>query len=108
MSMTRETLEGYSAEAFFWRLGGPRPVGGVAAGPTFLVEQAGDEGVRAHRELRRRVFVDEQGLFDGSDLDDLDADPRTIVLVARTPGGAVVGGVRLAPVPGPGAELGWW
>lgn len=101
----------YSAEAFFWRLGGPRPVAGVRAGPTFLVEEAGGDGVAAHRELRRRVFVDDQGLFDGSDiddLDDLDADPRTIVLVARTPGGAVVGGVRLAPVPGVRAELGWW
>jgi putative N-acetyltransferase (TIGR04045 family) len=108
MTTTAPALGEYSAEAFLWRLGGPRPVAGVAAGPTFLVEQGDDHGVSAHRELRRRAFVDEQGLFDGSDLDDLDADAATIVLVARTPRGAVVGGVRLAPVPGPGAELGWW
>jgi AIR synthase-related protein len=94
----------FSAEAFLWHLGGPRP---AVAGPTFLVEDADAPGAAAHRELRRRAFVDEQGLFDGSDGDELDGAPGTVVLVARTPRGAVVGGVRLAPVPGHG-ELGWW
>ena len=51
------------------------------------------------------MFVEEQGLFDGSDRDDLDDHPATVVLVARTPGGEVLGGVRLAPVV---HELGWW
>ncbi|MGN6605489.1 MAG: MSMEG_0567/sll0787 family protein [Jatrophihabitans sp.] len=62
--------------------------------------------VLAYRAIRRTVFVDEQGLFTGSDLDDVDADPRTVVLVARDATGVVIGGVRLAPV---GAtDIGWW
>jgi putative N-acetyltransferase (TIGR04045 family) len=63
----------------------------------------------AYRVLRREVFVDEQGLFDGprGDTDDTDDDPRTVVLLARTGDGTVLGGVRLAPA-GPGADLGWW
>ncbi|WP_165065849.1 MSMEG_0567/sll0787 family protein [Marisediminicola senii] len=66
---------------------------------------------RAQREayftLRRDVFVAEQGLFAGSDRDDTDDDPRTIVLVAVAGDGTVVGGVRLAPAT-PGRDLGWW
>lgn len=60
----------------------------------------------AYRRLRRDSFVAEQGLFAGDDADDLDDDPRTVVLVARGPDGVVHGGVRLAPV---GArDIGWW
>jgi putative N-acetyltransferase (TIGR04045 family) len=74
----------------------------------FRVEQAGDEAtVRAYRELRRRVFVDTQGLFDADDADERDADPRTVVLVARHEDGAVLGGVRLGPA-GSGPDVGWW
>jgi putative N-acetyltransferase (TIGR04045 family) len=62
--------------------------------------------VAAYRALRHRVFVQEQGLFAVSDADAVDDDPRTVVLVARSPAGTVVGGVRLAPVADPG--LGWW
>lgn len=83
-------------------LGAPRP-------PAFRIEQAADEPtMQAYRSLRRRVFVDEQGLFAGSDDDDLDSDPRTVVLVARDPGtGDVLGGVRLGPCV-PGRDIGWW
>ena len=87
--------------------------GGVLVGPApraagrWRVEVAADRaGVRAYQELRRRVFVQEQGLFAGSDADDTDADPRTVVLVARAPDGTVLGGVRLAPATEP--DLGWW
>lgn len=65
--------------------------------------------VLAHRALRRAVFVGEQGLFT-EDRDDHDDDPRALVLVARDADGAVLGGVRLAPVdPDPARpDLGWW
>jgi len=81
--------------------------------PALLVERvdggADPAAVAAYRALRRDVFVAEQGLFDGHDGDDVDDDPRTVVLVARDPrdpAKPVVGGVRLAPVTEP--DLGWW
>lgn len=74
--------------------------------PPFLVEEADGAGAAAYRRLREDVFVTEQGLFRGSDADDLDADRRTIVLVARDRAGEVVGGVRLAPAAAP--DIGWW
>lgn len=60
----------------------------------------------AYRSLRRDVFVTEQGLFAGTDHDDVDDDPRTVVLVARAHDGEVLGGVRLHPATAP--DLGWW
>jgi putative N-acetyltransferase (TIGR04045 family) len=83
---------------------------GAAAGvlPDWTIELADDaRTVEAYRRLRRDVFVDEQSLFAGSDAeaDDIDTDPRTVVLVARAGDGTVVGGVRLAPV---GTDIGWW
>ncbi|WP_099022689.1 MSMEG_0567/sll0787 family protein [Mycolicibacterium palauense] len=73
----------------------------------FLIHPAGTTAeLDGYHRLRREAFVVEQGLFAGSDRDDLDDDPRTVVLVASAPDGAVLGGVRLAPV---GAtDLGWW
>ncbi|SNT49604.1 MSMEG_0567/sll0787 family protein [Rhodococcoides kyotonense] len=59
-----------------------------------------------YRRLRRDVFVTEQGLFAGTDQDDVDDDPRTVVLVARDADGTVLGGVRLSPCTAP--DLGWW
>jgi putative N-acetyltransferase (TIGR04045 family) len=81
---------------------GPRV---VAPPAEFLVSIADPDEVETYRRLRRDAFVDEQGIFDGTDRDDLDDDPRTVVLVARA-GSEVVGGVRIAPV---GAvDIGWW
>lgn len=74
--------------------------------PTVLVQVAGPTEIRAYRRLRRAVFVHEQGLFSGSDADDTDDDPRTVVLVAKDPDGTVLAGVRLAPATEP--DLGWW
>lgn len=65
--------------------------------PAWEIHVADDARTRAYRALRRDVFVDEQGLFDANDHDDIDDDPRTVVLVAVTPAGDVLGGVRLAP-----------
>ena len=59
-----------------------------------------------YRALRREVFVAEQRVLD-VDHDDRDDDPRTIVLVARSADGRVLGGVRLAPAT-PGRDIGWW
>lgn len=71
---------------------------------------AGHPDVVAHRSLRRAVFVDEQGLFGGhgDDLDDTDADPRTLVLLARDADGTPLGGVRLGPARPGEPDLAWW
>ena len=75
--------------------------------PGFLIrraERAAD--LAAYRRLRHDAFVTDQRLFVGSDADDVDDDPRAVVLVATGPDGAVLGGVRLAPRCEP--DLGWW
>lgn len=64
--------------------------------------------VVAHRTLRRAAFVDEQGLFTRHDVDDHDADPRAVVLVARDADGVPLGGVRLGPADPGAPDLGWW
>ncbi|KQO39165.1 MULTISPECIES: MSMEG_0567/sll0787 family protein [unclassified Aeromicrobium] len=83
----------------------------VAATEAFIVVEAGPPEIDAYRRLRREVFVREQGLFEGHDRDDADDDPRTVVLVARTTDGEVLGGVRLHPAPHAstaGRDIGWW
>lgn len=73
----------------------------------FLIHVADDAAeLAAYRRLRRDEFVAEQHLFATSDADDVDDDPRTVVLVAVTPDGSVLGGVRLGPACSP--DLGWW
>ncbi|MDS0136044.1 MULTISPECIES: MSMEG_0567/sll0787 family protein [unclassified Amycolatopsis] len=79
----------------------------VAARPAFHIAEAGHDGLAAYRALRHEAFVAQQGLFTGHDLDDHDLDSRTIVLLARDTGGAVLGGVRLGPAT-EGPDLGWW
>ncbi|WP_079195485.1 MSMEG_0567/sll0787 family protein, partial [Streptomyces acidiscabies] len=81
----------------------------LARRPAFHLRQADSTAeLAAYRTLRKETFVHEQGLFTGDDLDDRDADPRTVVLLARsTEDGTVVGGVRLGPVDD-GPDIGWW
>jgi len=80
----------------------------LARQPDLRIEQAEDAAaLRVYRALRREAFVREQGLFDEHDLDARDADPRTLVLVARDRSGRIVGGVRLGPAED-GPDLGWW
>jgi putative N-acetyltransferase (TIGR04045 family) len=80
----------------------------LARQPLFHIEQACSAAeLTGYRRLRRDAFVHEQGLFTGHDLDDRDADPRTLVLVAKDQDGTVVGGVRLGPVDD-GPDIGWW
>ncbi|MEV7934363.1 MSMEG_0567/sll0787 family protein [Curtobacterium sp. NPDC089185] len=86
---------------------GPAPTASVAPAP-FVVGIADAVEVAAYRRLRHDAFVDDQGLFDRTDVDHLDQDHRTVVLVARaTDGsGAVLGGVRVAPATV--RDIGWW
>jgi putative N-acetyltransferase (TIGR04045 family) len=77
-----------------------------AHAPGFLIHPADAAELQAYRRLRRAAFVVDQGLFAGTDHDDLDDDPRTVVLVAAAPDGTVLGGVRLAPHCAP--DIGWW
>ena len=73
----------------------------------FLIHQADEASeLAAYRRLRLEEFVHEQNLFSHNDVDDIDDDPRTVVLVAVAPDGTVLGGVRLAPVCTP--DIGWW
>lgn len=88
----------------FADLGGPRRSGPDGA---VLIEQANAAGVAAFRAIRHHHFVARQGLFEETDLDELDDHHETIVLVARrTDDGTIVGGVRVHPVGYPGD--GWW
>ncbi|WP_338888181.1 MSMEG_0567/sll0787 family protein [Rhodococcus sovatensis] len=73
----------------------------------FLIQPCASSGqLDAYRRLRRDIFVAEQGLFAGSDHDDVDDDSRAVVLIATAPDGTVLGGVRLAPCTAP--DIGWW
>lgn len=81
--------------------GGPRTTSAYLIGPAADAAQ-----LAAYRRLRAQEFVRTQRLFAGSDRDDVDDDPRTVVLVAVADGGSVLGGVRLAPVCDP--DIGWW
>ncbi len=85
------------------------PLAVAARGEAFaIVDATGDaRRVAAYRRLRRQAFVEEQGLFDGHDLDEFDATDATRVLVAVDPEGEVVGGVRLHPEPDH-PHLAWW
>jgi putative N-acetyltransferase (TIGR04045 family) len=73
----------------------------------FLIRQVDHRSeLEAYRRLRRDAFVDDQHLFAHTDADDVDDDPRAVVLVACAADGTVLGGVRLAPVCEP--DIGWW
>lgn len=93
--------------------GGSRPAragidAGDGAGTAVMVrEAAGRAELGAYRRLRRQAFVEDRALFPSGDGDDLDDHPATVVLVAVTPDGTVVGGVRLTPGD-PGRDLAWW
>ena len=63
---------------------------------------ASDAERAEHFAIRRRIFVDEQGIFAGSDLDEHDQDPSTLALVGYC-NGIVAGTVRLFPLDPAGA-----
>ena len=75
--------------------------------PDFTIEPAQSAREEAdYFRIRREVFVAEQALFAADDRDDVDDDPRHLSLLARDRTGAVLGGVRLAPVGE--SDIGWW
>lgn len=81
--------------------------GGRRTEPGPVVRIAEDpRTVAAYHRLRHEEFVLRQGLFTVSDLDEVDSDPRTLVLVSVAPDGTVLGGVRIAPCAQP--DIGWW
>jgi putative N-acetyltransferase (TIGR04045 family) len=81
----------------------------AAPAPPFTVRDACDNPrlLAGYHRLRRRAFVEQQGLFSGHDLDLHDEAAATVVLVAVDPGGQVVGGVRLHPQ-AEHPDIGWW
>lgn len=104
---TRSWLDALSAEAVNPDIGACVLSGNPAGhGDDFMIREAAPIELRAYRRLRRENFVLDQGLFVGSDIDDLDDDPRTRVLVATASDGTVLGGVRLAPATP--TDIGWW
>lgn len=88
-------------------LTGPARSARTAHATPWRIERADRVQIEAYHAIRRDVFVAEQGLFAGDDHDEIDDDPRTIVLAAIGPDGGVLGGVRLAPAM-PGRDIGWW
>ena len=62
---------------------------------------AGEAERVVHMAIRRVVFVEEQGLFGGSDADEHDRDPATLHVLGFWAGEAA-GTVRLYPLPEPG------
>jgi putative N-acetyltransferase (TIGR04045 family) len=68
-----------------------------SSAPTAEIALASD--LDAHFAVRRRVFVELQGLFSGSDRDAFDDESSTLHAVARVEG-RVVGTVRLYPLGG--------
>ena len=88
--------------------GSPSAARRAARGALMVVRAEHDERLLdAYMALRRSVFVEQQGLFARSDLDDRDGERDTRVLVAVGLDGEVVGGVRLHPE-GDDPTLGWW
>lgn len=75
--------------------------------PPYLIQVVDTaEALFAYHALRQREFVERQGLFARTDRDDIDDDPRTVVLAAMAGDGTVIGGVRVAPCTA--TDIGWW
>jgi putative N-acetyltransferase (TIGR04045 family) len=68
---------------------------------------AGEEERALHLAIRHAVFVQELGMFDGSDQDEHDRDPATLQVLGFI-GGQAAGAVRLYPLADPGTEPGTW
>ena len=58
------------------------------------------EELRAYYAIRKRFFVDAQGIFTETDMEPIDSDPRTIHIIATCdPPCSVIGTVRCYPGP---------
>lgn len=67
------------------------------SGEVICVEARSDELRGMHHRIRHAVFVEEQKIFSGSDIDEQDAR-HDVVRVLALSGGQPVGAVRLYPV----------
>lgn len=72
----------------------PGPPAHRSAAPGVVCRLAHPEELRDHFEVRRTVFVLEQGLFVDSDIDERDGDPETLHALGFSDG-EPVGAVRL-------------
>ena len=81
------------------------PAASVRAKPTLTCRPAQTPAeLEAYYAIRRDAFVATQGLFEGTDVEPIDDDPRTLHIVATCdPPGDVIGVVRCYP-----AENGIW
>ncbi len=86
---------------------GPKPAVGRAAPFRVVRADRAPAMLEDFGRLRRRAFVEEQGLFAHHDTDEFDADPHTQTLLAVGHDGTVLGGVRLHPATDE-PQLGWW
>jgi putative N-acetyltransferase (TIGR04045 family) len=76
----------------------------AAPGERAACRVVASEAERAlHLAVRHAVFVEEQGLFSASDVDEHDRDAATLQVLGFW-AGEVAGAVRLYPL----AEPGWW
>jgi putative N-acetyltransferase (TIGR04045 family) len=90
-------------------LGGPTPREPARSQPWLIIDVSDrPELLRAYRALRRREFVEVQGLFARDDNDGHDADPQTRVLAALSTEGRMLGGVRIHPARDGSERIGWW
>jgi putative N-acetyltransferase (TIGR04045 family) len=88
-----------------WRVGGkPVDVPHDLSSEVVCVEARSDEQRMTHYRIRHAVFVEEQAIFRGSDIDEHDARDD-VVRVLGLKGGQPVGAVRLYPVD---AHSGLW
>jgi putative N-acetyltransferase (TIGR04045 family) len=82
------------------------PATGDDSGASVVCRVAvGPEELEEHFAVRRRVFCDEQRLFDRDDRDERDGAPRTLHVVGLLDG-RVEGAVRLYPLDEPGVWKG--
>jgi putative N-acetyltransferase (TIGR04045 family) len=72
----------------------PQVADAPAGAAIVCMEALGDELRAEHHRIRRAVFVDEQGIFAGSDVDEHDAEDDVVRVVALR-GDRPVGAVRL-------------
>lgn len=84
----------------------PEPVERTPAPDGCRIVHEGPERA-AHHAVRGQVFVQEQGVFDGADVDARDTAPATLHVLA-TVGGEPAGCVRLYPLHGPDDRTGDW
>jgi putative N-acetyltransferase (TIGR04045 family) len=73
------------------------PGSGTSDLPVSLVIATSEREIALHHRIRRAVFVDEQGMFEETDVDAHDGEPATLKVLASC-GSVPAGAVRLYPL----------